>query len=50
MRRKWVTSEITLGEDVFSVVVQPGFDRAFVMGFIVMLHNIMAPNYNKSMY
>ncbi|KAH9308860.1 hypothetical protein KI387_036771 [Taxus chinensis] len=40
MKRKQVSSEITLGGDVFSVIVQPGFDQAFVMGFVVILDQI----------
>ncbi|GLJ37051.1 hypothetical protein SUGI_0750740 [Cryptomeria japonica] len=40
MRRKQVTSDITLGGDVFSVIVQPGYDQAFVMGLANILHQV----------
>ncbi|GLJ37056.1 hypothetical protein SUGI_0750810 [Cryptomeria japonica] len=37
MKRKQVSSEITLGGDVFSVIVQPGYDQTFVMGLVAIL-------------
>ncbi|GLJ37053.1 hypothetical protein SUGI_0750780 [Cryptomeria japonica] len=40
MKRKQVSSEITLGGDVFTVIVQPGYDQTFVMGLVVILDQI----------
>ncbi|GLJ37055.1 hypothetical protein SUGI_0750800 [Cryptomeria japonica] len=40
MKRKQVSSEITLGGDVFSMIVQPGYDQTFVMGLVVILDQI----------
>jgi hypothetical protein len=38
--RKQATSEIMLGDDVLSLVVQPGIDQAFVMGLLIIFNQI----------
>lgn len=38
---KQVRSEITLGGDVFSLMVSPGYDQAFIMGLILVLDQMM---------
>eukprot|EP01018_Ginkgo_biloba_P004634 Gb_02523 [translate_table: standard] len=42
VRRKQATSEIMLGADVFNLVVQPGYDQAFIMGLIITLDQIIS--------
>eukprot|EP01018_Ginkgo_biloba_P004651 Gb_03356 [translate_table: standard] len=37
VKRKQATSGIMLGDDVFSLVVQPGFSLAFIVGLVVVL-------------
>jgi len=41
VKPKQVRSEITLGGDVFNLIVSPGYDQAFVMGLIVVLDQMM---------
>eukprot|EP01018_Ginkgo_biloba_P004649 Gb_03358 [translate_table: standard] len=49
VKRKNATSDVMLGDDVFSLVVQPGFDQAFIMGLIVILdHMIRKPIFSHS--
>eukprot|EP01018_Ginkgo_biloba_P004650 Gb_03357 [translate_table: standard] len=43
VKRKQATSEVMLGDDVFSLVVQPGYDQAFVMGLVVTLESLLRP-------
>eukprot|EP01018_Ginkgo_biloba_P036917 Gb_03478 [translate_table: standard] len=38
--RKCATSKIMLERDVFSLVVQPGYDQAFIMGLIIVLDHL----------
>ncbi|KAI4374247.1 hypothetical protein MLD38_012261 [Melastoma candidum] len=40
--RKWVksTPTVVLANDVFSLVIQPGFDTGLVMGFVLVLDRI----------
>lgn len=38
--RKQATSEIMLGDDVLSLVVQPGIDQTFVMGLLIIFIRI----------
>jgi len=40
--RKQATSKIMLGEDVLSLVVQPGIDQAFVMGLFIIFNQIIS--------
>lgn len=35
------SDQIKLGGDVFNLVVQPGYDQAFVMGLIIILNQMM---------
>jgi len=41
VKPKQVRSDITLGGDVFNLIVRPGYDQAFVMGLIIFLDQIM---------
>eukprot|EP01018_Ginkgo_biloba_P039551 Gb_19661 [translate_table: standard] len=45
IKRKQATSEVMLEKDVFSLVVQPGFDQAFVVGMIVILDHVNTQHY-----
>lgn len=38
--RKRVNNKIVLGDDVFSLVVQPGFDTQLAMAFVIILDRI----------
>lgn len=38
--RKRVNSTILLGDDVFSLTVQPGFDTQLIMAFVIILDRI----------
>lgn len=38
--RKRVNSTVMLGEDVFTLVVQPGFDLDLIMAFVIVLDRI----------
>uniref|UniRef100_A0A0C9S982 TSA: Wollemia nobilis Ref_Wollemi_Transcript_8676_899 transcribed RNA sequence n=1 Tax=Wollemia nobilis TaxID=56998 RepID=A0A0C9S982_9CONI len=40
VKRKEAKSNVMLGDDVFSLVVQPGADQAFVMGLVIILDQI----------
>lgn len=40
VKRKFATSEVMLSKDVFNVVVKAGIDQAFMMGVIVILHQM----------
>eukprot|EP01018_Ginkgo_biloba_P039552 Gb_09869 [translate_table: standard] len=40
VKRKCATTGVMLGKDVFTLLVEPGIDRAFVMGLIVVLDHI----------
>ncbi|GLJ13734.1 hypothetical protein SUGI_0219190 [Cryptomeria japonica] len=44
VKRKFATSDVMLSRDVFSVVVKMGVDQAFIMGLIVILHQISGEN------
>jgi len=41
VKAKHVRSDITLGGDVFNLIVRPGNDQAFVMGLIISLDQMM---------
>lgn len=41
-KRKVAAPEIMLGEDVLSLVVQPGIDQAFVMGLLIIFNQILS--------
>lgn len=41
-KRKVATPEIMLGNDVLSLVVQPGIDQAFVMGLLIIFNQIIS--------
>ena len=43
--RKKVNDRVLLGDDVFSLVVQPGFDAQLVMSFVVVLDRICVKPY-----
>ncbi|KAL5539053.1 hypothetical protein UlMin_042292 [Ulmus minor] len=43
--RKKVNNNIVLGDDVFSLVVQPGFDAELIMAFVIILDRISAKPY-----
>eukprot|EP01018_Ginkgo_biloba_P027832 Gb_27560 [translate_table: standard] len=38
VKQKQATSQVPLGDDVYHVVVQPGMDQTFVMGFIIVFN------------
>eukprot|EP01018_Ginkgo_biloba_P039553 Gb_09868 [translate_table: standard] len=40
VKRKCAATGMMLGKDVFTLLVEPGIDRAFVMGLIVVLDHI----------
>lgn len=40
LARKRVNSTILLSDDVFSLVVQPGFDAQLIMAFVIILDRI----------
>ncbi|XP_057858909.2 protein LURP-one-related 5-like [Cryptomeria japonica] len=40
VKRKFATSDVMLSKDVFNVVVKAGIDQAFMMGLIVILHQM----------
>jgi len=40
--RKQATSEIMLGDDVLSLVVQPGIDQTFVMALLIIFNQIIS--------
>ncbi|GLJ13730.1 hypothetical protein SUGI_0219130 [Cryptomeria japonica] len=40
VKRKFATSDVVLSKDVFNVVVKVGIDQAFMMGLIVILHQM----------
>ncbi|KAK7325253.1 hypothetical protein VNO77_29412 [Canavalia gladiata] len=39
------TTSVTLGKEVFSLSVKPGFDAAFAMGFVLILDQINGDDY-----
>ncbi|KAK7270663.1 hypothetical protein RJT34_25979 [Clitoria ternatea] len=39
------TTSVTLGKDVFSLSVKPGFDASFAMGFVLVLDQINGEDY-----
>lgn len=41
-KRKVAKPDIMLGEDVLSLVVQPGIDQAFVMGLLIVFNQIFS--------
>jgi len=41
VKPKQVSSEITLGGDVFNLTVRPGYDQACIMGLIIILDQMM---------
>lgn len=44
-RKKVNNSTILLGDDVFSLVVQPGFDIELIMAFVIVLDRICGKSY-----
>ncbi|PON64992.1 LURP1-related protein domain containing protein [Trema orientale] len=43
--RKKVNDRVLLGDDVFSLVVQPGFDAQLIMSFVIILDRICGKPY-----
>lgn len=43
--RKKANSTVLLGDDVFSLIVQPGFDIHLIMAFVIILDRICAKPY-----
>lgn len=43
--RKKVNDRVLLGDDVFSLVVQPGFDAQLIMAFVIVLDRICVKPY-----
>lgn len=41
VKSKQVRSDIRLGGDVFDLTVRAGYDRAFIMGLIIVLSQMM---------
>eukprot|EP01018_Ginkgo_biloba_P036913 Gb_03095 [translate_table: standard] len=44
VKRKCATSEVMLSKDVYIVVVRAGLDQAFIMGLVVILHQMSREN------
>lgn len=43
--RKRVNDRVLLGDDVFSLVVQPGYDAQLIMSFVIILDRICGKPY-----
>lgn len=44
VKRKYATPEVLLSKDVYNVVVRAGIDQAFIMGLVVILHQMSGEN------
>lgn len=44
VKRKYATPEVLLSKDVYNVVVRAGLDQAFIMGLVIILHQMSGEN------